>query len=111
MPLILEITYEDGSKATERVPAEVWRYSPKKITKLIVADKPIAAIEQDPYWETADVNVSNNRWPREVSKSRLKVFKEKRDKDNMMKDFDTPLKKAGEDKDASKKDEKAGDAK
>ncbi len=121
MPLILEIEYNDGSKTIERIPAEVWRYSPNKITKVLISDKPIVAIEQDPFWETADVDVSNNRWPREVTKSRLKVFKDKRDKDNLMKDFDTPLKKPGEGKDGDKKDdakkddvkkdEKAGDGK
>ncbi len=110
MPLILEITYDDGSKMIERIPAEVWRYNPEKITKVVVADKPIVAIEQDPMWETADVNVDNNRWPREVTQSRLKVFKEKRDRDNMMKDFDTPIKKSGDEKE-DKKDDKKDDVK
>jgi hypothetical protein len=59
-PLILEITLKSGKKYIERVPAEVWRYSPKKITKLIVTDEPMVSLTQDPYWETADIDTSNN---------------------------------------------------
>ena len=36
MPLILEIELKSGKKIIERVPAEVWRYSPTKISKVIV---------------------------------------------------------------------------
>jgi hypothetical protein len=43
------------------VPAEVWRYSPKKITKLIVTDEPMVSLTQDPYWETADIDVRQQR--------------------------------------------------
>jgi hypothetical protein len=53
-----------GKKYIERIPAEVWRYSPKKITKLIITDEPMTGLTQDPYLETADTDVSNNSWPR-----------------------------------------------
>ena len=105
MPLILEIELKGGKKYLERVPAEVWRYSPKKITKLIVTDEPMVGLVQDPYWETADVDVSNNAWPRKVTPSRLELYKTERDKENLMRDFNTPLKgksgKAGAEADAS----------
>jgi hypothetical protein len=90
-PLILEIELKSGKKYIERVPAEVWRYSPKKITKLIVTDEPMVSIVQDPKWETADIDQSNNAWPRRVTPSRVELFKSKRP-DDMMKDFNTPLK-------------------
>ena len=92
-PLVLEIELKSGKKYVERIPAEVWRYSPKKITKLIVTDEPMVALTQDPYWETADINVDNNAWPRKLTPSRLELFKSQPPGNDMMKDFKTPLKK------------------
>ncbi|WP_028101696.1 M1 family metallopeptidase [Pseudoduganella violaceinigra] len=91
-PLVLQIELKSGKKYIERIPAEVWRYSPKKITKIIVTDEPLVSLVQDPYWETADIDQSNNAWPRKVTPSRLELYKA-RQPDNMMKDFNTPLKK------------------
>jgi hypothetical protein len=91
-PLILEITLKSGKKYIERVPAEVWRYSPKKITKLIATDEPMVSLTQDPYWETADIDTSNNSWPRKATPSRLEMFKATRGTPDMMKDYNTPLK-------------------
>jgi hypothetical protein len=91
-PLVLELELKSGKKNIERIPAEVWRYSSKKITKLIVTDEPLVGLVQDPYWETADIDTSNNAWPRKIVPSRLELFKTDRSKDDMMKDFNTPLK-------------------
>ncbi|AKU24068.1 M1 family metallopeptidase [Massilia sp. NR 4-1] len=110
MPLILELELKSGKKYIERVPAEVWRYSPKKITKLIVTDEPLVSLTHDPYWETADIDNSNNSWPRKVTPSRLELYKMEQGRDNLMKDFATPLKtKEPEDekKPANGKDAKA----
>ncbi|CAH0139867.1 hypothetical protein SRABI118_00257 [Massilia sp. Bi118] len=91
-PLILEITLASGKKTIERVPAEVWRYNPKKITKLIITDEPMSSLVQDPYWETADVDQSDNAWPRKPAQSRLELFKSQRPSDDMMKDYSEKLK-------------------
>ena len=91
-PLVLEITLASGKKYIERIPAEVWRYAPKKITKLIMTDEPMVALTQDPYWETADTDVSNNSWPRKAMPSRLELYKTQHDKDNLMKEFNEKLK-------------------
>ena len=93
-PLVLELTLKSGKKIIERVPAEVWRYNPKKITRLLVTDEPLAALTQDPYWETADIDTSNNAWPRKVAPSRVELFKTEKGKDDLMKDFNTPLDKS-----------------
>ena len=92
-PLIVEITTRSGKKYIERIPAEVWRYTPKKITKLFVTDEPIVALTQDPYWETADIDVSNNSWPAKATPSRLELFKTERDPatGNLMRDAKTKL--------------------
>jgi hypothetical protein len=101
-PLVLEIQLASGKKYIERVPAEVWRYSPKKITKLIITDEPMVSLVQDPYWETADTDVSNNAWPRKATPSRLELFKTQRDTNDMMKDYNEKLseKPKTQDKDA-----------
>jgi hypothetical protein len=104
-PLILEIELKSGKKYIERIPAEVWRYSPKKITKLIVTDEPMVSLVQDPKWETADIDQSNNAWPRKVTPSRVELFKSKRP-DDMMKDFNTPLKNGKDQKAKAELDQK-----
>ena len=102
-PLVLEIELKSGKRYIERVPAEVWRYSSNKITKLIVTDEPMVGLTQDPYWETADIDVSNNAWPRKITPSRVELFKTERGRDDLMKDFKTPLKAKGS-KEAPKED-------
>jgi hypothetical protein len=99
-PLVLEITLASGKKTIERVPAEVWRYNPKKITKLIILDEPMTSLVQDPYWETADIDTSNNAWPRKPAQSRLELFKSQRPQDDMMKDYQEKLKTKDAPKDA-----------
>jgi len=75
MPLILAIRYEDGSSEELRLPAEIWRLDPHKLTRLHVTDKIIASITVDPHWETADTDTYNNHWPRRAEESRLEAFK------------------------------------
>jgi hypothetical protein len=94
-PLILEIQLASGKKYVERIPAEVWRYNPNRITKLIITDEPMVGLTQDPYWETADTDTSNNAWPRKLTPSRLELFKTKREETDMMKDMQEKLKTPG----------------
>ena len=101
-PLVLEIQLASGKKYVERIPAEVWRYTPKKITKLIITDEPVVALTQDPYWETADTDTSNNSWPRKATPSRLELFKTQHDQPDLMKDFNEKLKTKDEKAEAEK---------
>ncbi|MGZ3184592.1 MAG: hypothetical protein ACXU8N_19305, partial [Telluria sp.] len=59
-----------------------------------VTDEEMVGLVQDPYWETADIDQSNNAWPRRATPSRLELFKTERNQGDMMKDFRTPLKTA-----------------
>jgi hypothetical protein len=92
MPLILEIQLQSGKKVIQRIPAEVWRYNSKKFTKLIVTDEPMVSLTQDPFLETADIDTNNNSWPRKITQSRLELFKMNFPTNDMMADFNTPLK-------------------
>jgi hypothetical protein len=64
MPLIIEFTFEDGSKQVERIPAQVWRLNESKVTKLFITTKKATGIKLDPNRETADIDESNNTWPK-----------------------------------------------
>ncbi|MEM9388877.1 MAG: M1 family metallopeptidase [Bacteroidota bacterium] len=76
-PLIVEFTFEDGSKQIERIPAEIWRYNEQKTTKVFAFDKVVTNIVVDPNEETADVDTDDNVFPRPMEEeSKFDKFKE-----------------------------------
>ena len=89
MPIILDITYADGSTEYIKIPAEIWNKNPKKTSKLLIRDKEIVELAIDAKWETADVNVNNNYWPAKPIKSRFELYKRK--KKDMMRDYNKAL--------------------
>ena len=105
MPILLELTYTDGTKEQQYIPAEIWRRTPKNVRKLIVTEKgkELASVAVDPGWETADVDVENNYYPRRIIPSRVEAYKAKKKKAkvhrDIMHDIKTELKK---DEDLSK---------
>lgn len=88
MPILLELTYRDGTKEERVLPAEIWRRSPHKVSKLIVTDKDreLQSITVDPRWETADVDVENNHYPRRIIESRLESYKHKKGDERLKRD-------------------------
>ena len=74
-PLIIEWTYEDGSKEIEKIPAEIWRANENEVTKVFVKNKIVNNIMLDPFLETADTDVSDNNFPRLILKSKFDKFK------------------------------------
>jgi hypothetical protein len=95
MPILLDITYTDGTVEHIDIPAEIWRKNTKKVSKLFIRDKEIKEIVLDPKWATADTNINNNYWPARIIKSRFELFKSKK-KDDMMRDYKVKLKSAEE---------------
>ena len=77
MPLIVEYSYADGS--TERVtyPVQVWRKNDESVRKVLATDKELVGIKVDPDAETADIDTSNNSWPKEEAASEFDAFKAK----------------------------------
>lgn len=75
MPILLEFTYTDGSTEMMNIPAEIWRRNHLNVKKLFVLDKELESVIIDPRWETADVNVENNHYPRRIIPSRIEAFK------------------------------------
>lgn len=80
MPVILEFTFEDGSKLKDKSSAQIWRHNEKKVSKTFYFDKKLKSIQLDPMRETADIDTSNNFWSSDDSSSetsKFQVFKEK----------------------------------
>jgi hypothetical protein len=75
MPIIVEFTFEDGSKQIERIPAQIWRLNENKVTKVFLTRKKATAIKLDPLKETADINEANNSWPTSDEPSKFALFK------------------------------------
>ncbi|MFT4938027.1 MAG: hypothetical protein ACI88A_001050 [Paraglaciecola sp.] len=102
MPIILELTFADGSTEGMYIPAEIWRRTPKAVNKLIITDKQkeLLSVTIDPRWETADVDVHNNHYPRKIIPSRIEAYKTKKKTDkvsrDIMQDIKTELKTADE---------------
>ena len=75
-PLVIEWTYKDGSKEVENIPAEVWRLNEQRITKVFIKEKEVTNIMLDPNFELADVDVTNNAFPKNTE-TRFDRFKRK----------------------------------
>jgi hypothetical protein len=75
MPLIIEWTFADGTKETDRISAYIWRKDENAVTKVFAKDKQVVAVKLDPLRETADIDESNNSWPREAAPSKFELFK------------------------------------
>ena len=75
MPIVIEWTYKDGSKELERIPAEIWRLNEKEVKKVFVKEKEVTNIVIDPNQETADVNVTDNVFPKKPNASKFDTLK------------------------------------
>ncbi len=102
MPIILELTFADGTMENQYIPAEIWRRTPDAVNKLIITDKDkeLVSVTIDPRWETADVDVNNNHYPRQIIPSRIEAYKKKKSTKkvsrDIMQDIKTELKKDSE---------------
>ena len=76
MPIIVELEFEDGSKDRYKFPAQIWRYNDKMVSKVFKTVKEIKKIIIDPDLETADIDTSNNSWPKKDN-SKFDKFKNK----------------------------------
>jgi len=77
MPIIVEYSYADGT--TERItyPVQVWRKNDASVKKLITSDKELIGVTVDPDAETADIDLTNNAWPKQEADYDFDAFKAK----------------------------------
>jgi len=71
MPIIVELQFEDGTTETQKFPAQIWRMNNDTAKRVFATEKKIVKIQLDPKLETADIDVENNIWPKELVKSKF----------------------------------------
>lgn len=82
MPIILEFTFEDGSKVYDKSAAQIWRLNEQKVSKTYYFDKKVKSIQLDPMRETADIDTTNNFWSSAgagTETSKFQLFKQKQE--------------------------------
>lgn len=84
-PLPLSLTYADDTTERLDIPAEIWRRNNNQVTKLLITEKALTSIVFDPDHQTADVDLSDNAFPRRITKSRLQLYKWTDETRNLMK--------------------------
>ncbi len=80
MPIILEFTFEDGTKLKDKVGVQIWRMNEQKVSKTYYFEKKLKSVQLDPMRETADIDTSNNWWAASSTDpvaSKFQVFKQK----------------------------------
>jgi len=76
MPIITEITYADGTTKRETYPAQIWNKNENQVFRVISSNKEIKSIVVDPDLETADIDTTNNSWPKQTE-NKFENFKHK----------------------------------
>jgi hypothetical protein len=71
MPIIVALTFEDGTTEIQTFPAQIWRMNDAEVTRTFATNKIISKIVVDPKLETADIDTTNNTWPKEEVKSKF----------------------------------------
>jgi aminopeptidase N len=65
MPLIVDLVMADGTVEKHRFPAQIWQMNDNQVTRTFATEKQIVKIIVDAALETADIDVTNNTWPKE----------------------------------------------
>ena len=76
MPIIVELTFADGTKKRHTFPAQIWMKNDASVRRVFASKKEVKSIVVDPDFETADVDTSNNSWPKKEA-NRFENFKNK----------------------------------
>jgi len=71
MPIIVQLTFKDNTTEEHRFPAQIWRINDKEVHRTFATNKEITKIVIDPREETADIDTTNNTWPKQEVKSKF----------------------------------------
>jgi len=74
MPIIAELTYEDGTTETFTFPVQIWRKNNQTASRVFATSKKVTKIIVDPKLLTADVDVTNNVWPAAEGNAKFDKF-------------------------------------
>jgi len=62
LPIIMDVTFDDGSKQRIKLPADTWRFNEREFPYGFFSDKGISGVVLDPDEALADINRDNNTW-------------------------------------------------
>jgi hypothetical protein len=71
MPIIVQLTFDDGTTEDYKFPAQIWRMNDAEVSRVFATKKAISKIQVDPKEETADIDTTNNVWPKQEVKSKF----------------------------------------
>ncbi|MDO7877240.1 M1 family aminopeptidase [Hymenobacter sp. ASUV-10] len=91
MPVVIQLTYDDGTQEVQNIPAEIWRKNNEQVSKVLVTSKPVISFVLDPYLETADTDLGNNAFPRQPAPSRFELFEQGRAAGNNARQPQNPM--------------------
>ncbi len=77
MPIIAELIFEDGTSETHKFPVQIWRRNNTTAKRVFATDKKVVKIQLDPKLETADIDVTNNTWPKEAVVDKFEQIEKK----------------------------------
>jgi hypothetical protein len=77
MPIIVELQFEDGTSETHKFPAQIWRKNNETAKRVFATEKKVVKIQLDPKLETADIDVTNNFWPKAEMESKFDTLEKK----------------------------------
>jgi hypothetical protein len=80
MPVIAELTFEDGTAETYTFPVQIWRKNNQTASRVFATDKQVKKITLDPKQLTADIDTANNIWPAQAAVSKFDELEKKRSK-------------------------------
>ena len=74
MPILVQLTFEDGTTEDYKFPVQIWRKENQEAYRVFATDKKVMKIKLDPKELTADIDLTNNSWPKEEKKSKFDQF-------------------------------------
>lgn len=77
MPIIAELQFEDGTSEIQKFPAQIWRRNNDTVKRIFATEKKVLKIVIDPKLETADIDTSNNTWPKQETTTKFDQIEKK----------------------------------
>ncbi|MGI9345662.1 MAG: M1 family metallopeptidase [Gammaproteobacteria bacterium] len=70
-PVPLRIYLQNGASRDILLPAQVWRYNEKRARYALLTEQAVSSVEFDPQRTTADVDATDNIYPRQIEQQRV----------------------------------------
>ncbi|TXK73721.1 M1 family metallopeptidase [Mesonia sp. HuA40] len=75
MPILVTYTFADGSEEQVTYPAQIWRKNDRQVKRVLASQVQLVKVQVDKDQLTADVNTTNNTWPKEKQENEFERFK------------------------------------